>query len=126
MKLIKSILLAGMAFYFFIPDSNAQQWSKTGSPLERINRKEQVDKIGPGSQLVLVCKGSDSITLINIKDKKQAEELCTNGRMIHCRDCKRKYKVVWATPTGKGPSSTTTMQIVNSKGEPCMFLARLK
>ena len=125
MKILKSILLAGMACYFFIPDSNAQ-WFKTGPPFERITRKEQVEKIDAGSQLVLVCKGSDTVTLINIKDKKEAQDLCASGRMIECRDCHKKYKVVWTNPTGKNPSATTTMQIVNSKGEPCMFLARIK
>ena len=126
MNRLKNLLLAAIALAVFIPNSHAQPWFKTGSPIERIHKKEQVDKIEPGSQLVLVCKGSDTVTLINIKDKKQAQELCTSGHMVHCKDCRKTYKVVWTNPTGKGQQSKTTMQIVNSKGEPCMFLARIK
>jgi hypothetical protein len=126
MNRLKNLFLAGMALAVFIPNSHAQPWFKTGSPIERIHKKEQVDKIEPGSQLVLVCKGSDTVTLINIKDKKQAQELCASGHMVHCKDCRKTFKVVWTNPTGKGQQSKTTMQIVNSKGEPCMFLARIK
>ena len=89
MKHIKNLLLAGLALALFIPAVNAQPWSKAGTPIERIHKKAQVEKLGPGSQLVLVCKGSDSVMLIDIKDKKEAIKLCTQGRMIHCRDCHR-------------------------------------
>lgn len=126
MKHIKNLLLAGLALALVIPAANAQPWSKAGAPAERIHKMAQVEKLGPGSQLVLVCKGSDSVMLIDIKDKKEAIKLCTQGRMIQCRDCHRKYKVIWKNPTGKGPGPMSTMEIVNAKGEPCMFLARIK
>lgn len=126
MKHTKNLILAGLALALFIPAANALPWSKNGSPMERVHKKEQVEKLGPGSQLVLVCKGSDSVMLIDIKDKKEAIKWCTEGRMIHCHDCRRKYKVIWRNPTGKGPGPLTTMEIVNDKGEPCMFLARIK
>ena len=74
----------------------------------------------------MVCKASDTVTLIDIKDKEQAMELCREGRMIECHDCHKKYKVVWTTPPGKGGVPHAVMEIVNEKGEPCMFLARIK
>jgi len=126
MNYIKSILLAGAALAFFIPDSQAQSAFKTGNPLERITKKEHVDQLDAGSRLVLVCRGSDTATLIDIKDKKQAMELCREGRMIECRDCRRKFKVIWTYPPGKGSGPKAVMEIVNEKGEPCMFLARIK
>ena len=126
MKHIKKLFLAGLALALFSPAANALPWSKGGTPIERIHKKKQIDKLGPGSQLVLVCKGSDSVMLIDIKDKKEAIKWCTEGRMIHCRDCRRKYKVIWKNATGKGPGPMSIMEIVNAKGEPCMFFARIK
>ena len=126
MKHIKNILLVGAALALFLPGAQAQSAFKTGNPLERITKKEHVDQLGAGSQLVLVCRGSDTATIIDIKDKKQAMELCREGRMIECPDCHKKYKVVWITPPGKGGVPNAIMEIVNEKGEPCMFLARIK
>ncbi len=126
MKYLKSILLAGATLALFLPSTNAQPWPNTGGPLARITKKEQVDKIEPGAKLVMVCKASDTVTLIDIKDKEQAMELCREGRMIECPDCHKKYKVVWITPPGKGGVPNAIMEIVNEKGEPCMFLARIK
>jgi hypothetical protein len=126
MKHIKNILLACAALALFLPGIQAQSAFKTGVPLERVTKKEQVDQLGAGSRLVLVCKGSNTATLIDIKDKKHAMELCRQGRMIECRDCHKKFKVVWTNPPGKGSGPTAVMEIVNAKGEPCMFLARIK
>lgn len=126
MKHLKNLLLAGAALVIMIASADAQSTFKAGKPIELIHKKAQVEKLDAGSQLVLVCKGSDTVTLINIKDKKQAVELCTEGNMIECRDCRKKFKVTWRNPTGKGPGPRHTMQIVNAQGEPCMFLARIK
>jgi hypothetical protein len=126
MKLVKNLFLTGLAIALLAPSAHAQGWFKTGMPIERIHKKHHVETIQPGSQLVLVCKGSDTVTLIDIKDRKQAIKLCTDGTMIHCRDCHRKYKVNWKNPTGKSGGPDKIMEIVNDKGEPCMFLARIK
>jgi hypothetical protein len=116
----------GAALALFLPGAQAQSAFKTGNPLERITKKEHVDQLGAGSQLVLVCRGSDTATIIDIKDKKQAMELCREGRMIECPDCHKKFKVIWTNPPGKGSGPKAVMEIVNEKGEPCMFLARIK
>ena len=75
---------------------------------------------------MIVCKASDSVQLIDIKDKKQAIQLCTEGRMIHCGGCRKHYKVMWKNPTGKTGGPDYKMYIVNAKGEPCMFMSRIK
>ncbi len=126
MKYLKKILLAGAALALFLSGAQAQSAFKTGNPLERITKKEHVDPLEAGSRLVLVCRGSDTATIIDIKDKKQAMELCGEGRMIECPDCRKKFKVIWTNPVGKGGGPKTVMEIVNAKGEPCMFLARIK
>ncbi len=115
-----------MAIALIVPAASAQSTFKTGSPIERIHKKSHVDQLEPGSTLVLVCKSSDTVTLIDIKDKKQAITLCTEGNMIHCHDCHKKFKVVWRNATGKGSGPESIMEIVNARGEPCMFLARIK
>lgn len=94
--------------------------------MEIIDKKSDVQSLGPKSQLVLVCKASNTVTLIDIKDEKQARKLCTEGTMIECKDCKKHYKVVWKNSTGKTGSSELKMDIVNAKGESCMFLAKIK
>ena len=109
-----------------VPGAQAQSWLKTGMPIERIHKKAHVEEIQPGSRLVLVCKGSDTVTLIDVKDRRQAMKLCAEGTMIPCRDCRQKFKVVWRNPTGKGADPEKIMEIVNAKGEPCMFLARIQ
>ncbi|MFM8364540.1 MAG: hypothetical protein ACKOAS_05240 [Verrucomicrobiota bacterium] len=126
MKLIKNLIFAGLAFALLAPGAQAQSWLKTGMPIPPIHKKAHVEEIPPGSKLVLVCKASDTVTLIDIKDRKQAMKLCTEGTMLQCRDCHQKFKVVWRNPTGKGADPEKIMEIVNSKGEPCMFLARVK
>lgn len=82
----------------------------------------------PGDQLVLVCKTSDSIQIIDIKDAKQALQLCKDGTMVHCPDCKKTYTVRrGGHPAGKGSKvAKRDVVIVNEKGEPCMFYAKLR
>jgi hypothetical protein len=124
--IMKRIHLIAAGLLLAASTAMAQPWAKTGIPIQRIHNKAQVDQIDKGAQLVLVCKGSDTVTLINIKDRKEALELCADGRMVHCRDCRKKFHVVWRNPLGKGPGPKSTMEIVNEKGEPCMFLARIR
>ena len=99
---------------------------KGGPALEVIEKKSDVEKLGPKSQLVLVCKASNTVTIIDIKDEKQARKLCAEGSMIECKDCHKDYKVVWKNSAGKTGSPELKMDIVNAKGESCMFLAKLK
>ncbi len=88
--------------------------------------KSDFEKLKPGDRVVLVCKASDSVQLIEIKDKNQAMQLCAEGKMIHCAGCRKHYKVLWGNPVGKTGGPDYKMTIVSAKGEPCMFMARLK
>ncbi len=47
-------------------------------------------------------------------------------RITKKEHCRKKFKVIWNNPVGKGGGPKTVMEIVNAKGEPCMFLARIK
>lgn len=125
MKFAKILFAAGFALAFALPSIHAQS-PKSGHPLETIRHPKQVESLGPGSELVIVCKASDSAVLVKIKDAKEAKKLCREGRMITCHDCRAKYRVLWRNPTGKSGGPDQVMEIVNSKGEPCMFMARLK
>lgn len=126
MKNLKSLILTASVFAVIISSAHALPSWKGGQPLEVIRTKGDVDRLGAKSQLVLVCKASNSITLINPKDEKRAKEMCAAGTMIECKSCKRHYKVVWTNPTGKTGGPELKMDIVNDKGESCMFLAKLK
>jgi hypothetical protein len=97
---------------------------KDGSPLPVLTKKSQFETLKPGDKVALVCKASDTVMVIDIKGSKQAMALCKEGRMVHCPDCKKKYKITWIGP-GKSGGQQTKLVIVNEKGEPCMFFARL-
>ena len=66
----------------------------------------------------------DTVNVFDIKDKKHAMALCKEGRTIHCEVCKKKYKVTWTGPRKSG-GPTRKLIIVDEKGKPCMFFAKL-
>ena len=126
MKIRNSLTLTASLCALFISSALALPPWKGGPALEIIQNKSDVEKLGPKSQLALVCKSSNTVTVIDIKDEKQAKKLCAEGAMIECKDCKKHYKVVWKNAPGKTGSPELKMDIVNANGESCMFLARLK
>jgi hypothetical protein len=126
MKPIPLILAAIFTVLAFTSNAHAYPPSKGGPSSEVLSKKSDFEKLKPGERVVIVCKASDSVTLIDIKDKKQAMGLCAEGKMIHCAGCKKDFKVVWSYPIGKAGGPSYKMSIVNAKGEPCMFMARVK
>jgi hypothetical protein len=72
----------------------------------------------------LVCKVCDTVTVIDVTSKEEAMKLCTEGEMVECGSCDKKFKVVAHGPRGKGGQHTET-RIVNDKGEECMFVTKL-
>ena len=126
MKTLKYLTLTVSLCALFMSSAFALPACKGGPALETIHKKSDVEKLGPKSQLVLVCKASNTVTIIDLKDEKQARKLCAEGTMIECKDCHKHYKVVWKNPTGKTGGPELKMDIVNAKGESCMFLAKLK
>jgi murein L,D-transpeptidase YafK len=126
MKTIKHLIIAASVSALFMSSALALPAGKSGQAWETIQKKSDVEQLGPKPQLVLVCKSSNTVTLIEIKDEKQAKELCSEGKMLECKDCKKHYKVIWKNPTGKNGGPELKMDIVNAKGESCMFLAKIK
>jgi len=96
-----------------------------GGPATPAMEKGDFENLKAGDKVALVCKASDSIVVINIKDQKEAKELCTEGRMIHCPTCKKEYKTTFANPSGKGGGPQTKVVVVDENGKPCMFFAKL-
>lgn len=126
MKPLSAFLAAIFTVLVFTSQAHALPPFKGGPSSEVLSKKSDFEKLKPGDRVVIVCKASDSVQLIDIKDKKQAIQLCTEGRMIHCGGCRNHYKVMWKNPTGKTGGPDYKMYIVNAKGEPCMFMARIK
>jgi len=124
MKILKSILTATVAILTLSTAAFALPASK-GGPAEPALTKGDFGTLKTGDKIALVCKASNSVTVIDIKNQKQAMELCKAGKMIHCPLCKTNYKVKLGNSNGKGTGSQTTVVAVNEKGEPCMFFARL-
>jgi cytochrome c-type biogenesis protein CcmH/NrfF len=124
MKTLKTLLTTTLAIVALSSAAFALPAWK-GGPATPAMKKGDFDNLKAGDKIALVCKTSDSIVVIDIKDQKEAQELCKEGRMIHCPTCKKEYKTTFANPTGKGAGPQTKVVIVNEKGEPCMFFAKL-
>ena len=117
-KTIKSTVLTACVFALFMSSALALPPWKGGPALQTIETKSDVDRLGPKSQLVLVRKASNTVTVIYIKDREHAKALCAEGTMIECKDCHKKYRVTWKNPTGKAGASEVKMEIVNAQGTP--------
>jgi len=124
MKTIKSILTTTVALIALSSAAFALPAWKGGPATPAMN-KGDFDGLKAGDKVALVCKVSDSVTIIDIKDQKTAQELCKEGQMVECPMCKKQYKTTFVNPTGKGAGPQTKVVIVNEKGEPCMFFAKV-
>ena len=102
----------------------AAAMEKPARQLPTLTKKSQFEELKGGDKVVLVCKMCDTVNVFDIKDKKHAMALCKEGRMIHCQVCKKKYKVTW-TPRQIRRTDRYKLTIVDEKGKPCMFLAKL-
>jgi hypothetical protein len=125
MKTLKSLITACIAVFALSSAAFALPPGKEGAQLPTLTRKSQFEKLKGGDKVELVCKMCDTVKVINIRDAKQATALCKEGRMVYCPVCKKKYKVTWTPPGKSGGPLTEKLTIVNEKGEPCMFYARL-
>jgi hypothetical protein len=125
MKTLRLLITAFSAIFALSSVAFALPPGKDGSPVPILAKKSQFESLKTGDKVALVCKASDTVMVIDIKDSKQAMALCKEGRMIHCPDCKKKYKVTWTPPGKSGGPLTTKLVIVNEKGQPCMFFVKL-
>jgi hypothetical protein len=123
MKTLKSILTVTAALFALSSAAFALPAWK-GGPATPAMTKGDFGTLKSGDKIALVCKASNSVMVIDIKDQKQAMELCKSGKMLHCPLCKMDYKVT-LSPNGKGAGNQTAVVAVNEKGEPCMFFAKL-
>lgn len=103
------------------------QTADKGDSRKALTSQADFEALKANDQLVLVCKTSDSIQIIDIKDEKHALQLCKDGEMAHCSECKASYKVRRiGHPARKGAAGfKQEIVIVNENGEPCMFYAKL-
>ena len=125
MKTGRLSLTAFIATFAFSLGAFALPPGKDGSPVPILTKKSQFESLKPGDKVALIGKASDTVMVIGVKDSKQAMALCKEGRMLHCPDCKKRYKITWIGP-GKSGGQQTKLVIVNEKGEPCMFFAKLR
>lgn len=126
MKTLKSLFTTSLLMAVMAASALALPPGKGGPPSEALTKKADFEALKPGEQLVLVCKASDSIQIVDVKDEKHALQMCKDGEMVHCPMCKKEYKVRSVGNPAKGQTTVSEVTIVNEKGEPCMFYARLK
>lgn len=127
MNTIKSLFTASLVMAVLASSAFALPPGK-GGPQKALTTPADFEALKPGDQLVLVCKTSDSIQIIDVKDEKHALRLCKEGTMVHCPECKKDYKVSrGGHPGGKGSGAAKSeVVIVDESGKPCMFYAKLK
>lgn len=126
MKHLKSLITVAVLTLAVAGSAFALPPGKGGSQ-PALKSKADFEALKPGDQLVLVCKTSDSVQIIEVKDEKHALQLCKDGEMVHCPECKKSYKTTYVGAPHKGQQTVVRkLQIVNKQGEPCMFYARLK
>jgi hypothetical protein len=125
MKTLRSLIGACIAIFALSSVAFALPPGKDGAKLPTLAKKSQFEELKGGDKVVLVCKMCDTVKVIDVRDTKQAMALCKEGSTIHCEVCKKKYKVTWTAPGKSGGPLTSKLVIVNEKGEPCMFFAKL-
>lgn len=125
MKTLKTLLTTTLAIAALSSAAFALPPGKGGLAHPSLKKDADFEALKAGDKVALVCKTSDSVTIIEIKDQKQALEMCKDGTMVHCPDCKKEYKVTRGNPTGKGAPDRREVVVVNEDGEPCMFFAKL-
>jgi hypothetical protein len=125
MKTLRSIITACVAIFALSPVAFGLPAGKDGAKLPTLTKKSQFEELKGGDKVVLVCKMCDTVKVIDVRDTKQAMALGKEGRAIHCEVCKKKYKVTWTAPGKSGGPLTTKLLIVDEKGKPCMFFAKL-
>jgi len=123
MKILRSLITACIAIFALSSVAFALPPGKTGAQLPTLTKKSQFEELKSGDKVVLACKMCDTVKVIDVRDTKQAMALCKEGQMIHCQVCKKKYKVTWTPGKSGGPRYKLT--IVDEKGKPCMFFAKL-
>lgn len=126
MKTLKTILTTTLTIAALSSVAFAQSPGK-GDSRKALTSQADFEALKADDQLVLVCKTSDSIQIIDVKDEKHALQLCKDGEMAHCPECKTSYKVRRiGNPARKGAAGfKREVVIVNKNGEPCMFYAKL-
>ncbi len=87
--------------------------------------QEEIQKMKKGDHYALVCMECESITMKEVADDKEAEELCHDGGSVHCDSCKKKFTIKHSGTPGKGTTSKK-VTYVNSEGKPCMFVVPIK
>ena len=122
MKTLKSLTLTASLCALFMSSALALPPWKGGPALEIIQKKSDVEKLGPKSELVLVCKASNTITVIDIKDEKQAKKLCAEGAMIECKDCKNTTKWSGKIHQGRPPALNSKWISSTPMANPACFL----
>ncbi len=126
MKNLKQLLNVSLVIMALSATALALPPGKGGRTSPALTKESDFKALKADEQVVLVCKTSNSITVIEVKDEQAALALCKDGAMVHCPTCKKEYKVTRGNPSGKGSPNRREVVIVNDKGEPCMFYAKLR
>ena len=92
---------------------------------KHVGTVEEIQSLKPGDHYALVCSECKSITVKEVAEEKEVEELCHDGGSMHCDSCKKKLTIKRTGPPGKGITSQK-VTIVNSEGKECMFIVPMK
>jgi uncharacterized protein YbaR (Trm112 family) len=126
MKLIHTLVGTALAALIFSSTAQAMPPGRGGIYYPTLAKKSDFENAKPGEKLVLICKNSESIKGIDVRDGKRTIEFCAERKMLYCPKCKREYKVTWNLPISKGGPPMYAIKIMNEHGKSCIFFPNLK
>lgn len=100
-----------------------------GTTYKKLATEADFAALKSGDRIALVCKQCETVSTAEVTDPEQAMEICKEGAVIHCPECKLDYKVTRrVNPAGKviGAGLKKEVVIVNANGEPCMFYTKIQ
>lgn len=93
---------------------------------EKADNVKSISSMKTGDRYALVCRMTDTVTIKEITDDKEAAALCHDGGSVHCNSCKKKYTIKSVGPRPDSSPESTKVTIVDADGKECMYIVPIK
>jgi hypothetical protein len=124
-----TLLIALLGCVLFQPVAAALPPWKQGPPLHKQiqpTEQENSDSNSLKGRLVLICKDTRGIVLIPVEDRRQAIALLSSGTITHKKDCRTRLRTRVRNPVRRIGAQNKVTELVDSNGEKCLTLGRIK
>ena len=124
-----TLLIALLGCVLFQPVAVALPPWKQGPPLHKQKnptKEENSDCNSLSGRLVLICKDTRGIVLIPVEDRRHAIALLSSGTITHKKDCRIRFRTRVRNPVRRIGAHNKVSELVDSNGEKCLTLGRIK